>query len=436
MTGVRRRRGDAGRSLRRARPVRLSYVHQFFITPYAVGGTWPYEQARRLADEPWCSVRVVSGADGLVNEHGRRLERDECWRGMWFDSIDVPYHNSMSMRRRLISFVHFAASSVSRLLRTRSDLYFVSSPPLSVTVPVVVHATVTRTPFVLEVRDLWPKAPIELGILTNPLLIRAALAYERLLYRRAAAIVTVAPSLQQHIAEVAQRDDVVVVPNAADLELRDASRSRAEVWTAEAELNGVPPDAIASGDSIVTYVGALSLVQGVAWLPGFAEALFRRAPSVKLVVVGEGSLREQVVRELDERGVLGRNTFVLRPVAKVRVGTLLTASDAALALAPPEGASADAANKFFDYAAAGVPILSTDTGRQQELIRDFGAGMTLSQDSVVAADQIARLLDDPDRLASYRQGSVALGTAFSRDNAYEELHDAVRGVALGLEGRY
>jgi glycosyltransferase involved in cell wall biosynthesis len=411
------------------RQLHLTYVHQLFVTPYAVGGTRPYQQARRLAAETWCLVRVISGAEGLVDERGQRLRRGQLWLGMHFDPIDVPYANEMPLWRRLVSFAHFAASSVIRLVRARTDVYFVSSPPLSVTLPVLVWAAIARRPFVLEVRDLWPKAPIELGILTNRVLIRMALAYERWLYRRAAGIVTVAPSLADHIVAVSGRDDVVTVPNAADLEMRSPSPPRAEVWLREARRNGLDEAAIGANDRVVIYVGTLSRVQGVAWLPGFARALSQRDPRVKLVIVGSGSSREQVLEELRRAGLLGRTSFVLGPVVKHEVGALLSASDVALALAPPEGASADSANKFFDYAAAGVPIVSTDTGRQRELLAEFGAGLTLGVDPEAAADTLLALLADPDRLAALGRGSAALGDAYSRDRAYVPLRHLVADVA-------
>lgn len=405
--------------------LRLTYVHQLFVTPYAVGGTRPYQQARRLGAESWCSVRVVSGAEGLVDERGRRLRRGQLWQGMRFDPIDVPYANEMPIWRRLVSFLHFAASSVVRLALARTDIYYVSSPPLTVTIPVLVLAAIARRPFVLEVRDLWPKVPIELGILTNRVLIRMALAYEKWLYRRAAGIVTVAPSLARHIAAVSGRDDVVVVPNAADLEMRSSTLPRAEVWQRETQRNGLGEHAIDAEDRVVIYVGTLSRVQGVAWLPGFAQALSKRDPRVKLVIVGGGSALEHVLDELRQARLLGRNSFVLGPVVKHEVGVLLSASDVALALAPPEGASADSANKFFDYAAGGVPIVSTDTGRQRELLAEFGAGLTLEADPEAAADTLLALLDDPDRLAALRRGSAALADAYSRDRAYVPLRDLI-----------
>jgi glycosyltransferase involved in cell wall biosynthesis len=417
----------------RGAKVRLTYVHQLFVTPQAIGGTRPYEQARRLANEPWCSVRVVCASSGLLDEEGLAIRRGQKWRGMHFDPIHVRYDNRMSMPRRILAFAKFAALASPRILRARTDMYYVSSPPLSATLPVAIHAMSMRRPYILEIRDLWPKAPIELGVLTNPLLIRAALWYERQLYKHAAAIVTTAPSMRKHVEEISGRRDVRVVPNASDLEMRDGVPSRSEVWRELVRSNGLQPGSITPESRILTYVGTLSRVQGVEWLPHLAKALWEVDRSVKLVVVGEGSLRDRLVEELKYCGLLGRNTFILDPVAKNRVGALLNASDLAIALAAPDGALADSANKFYDYAAAGIPIVSTADGLQQSLLSDFAAGRTISRQAADAATQISVLLKDPAQLRAMSDGSKRLGDSYSRDRAYTTLRSTVREVALTIE---
>jgi colanic acid biosynthesis glycosyl transferase WcaI len=77
----------------------------------------------------------------------------------------------------------------------RDARVFVMSPPLAITVGVVLRAVFgVGGGYVLNLHDLYPRAAIELGVLRNPFLIWVLKGYERLLYHRAAVILAAAPS--------------------------------------------------------------------------------------------------------------------------------------------------------------------------------------------------------------------------------------------------
>ena len=81
---------------------------------------------------------------------------------------------------RIISFFKFAFASswaVTRL--ARPDVIFATSPPLTIGIPALVASKYHKAPMVFEVRDLWPEAPVQLGALRNPLVIRLARWLER-----------------------------------------------------------------------------------------------------------------------------------------------------------------------------------------------------------------------------------------------------------------
>ena len=71
--------------------------------------------------------------------------------------------------RRIAGFGGFAAAATAAAVRLpRPDVVFATSPALTVAVPGLAAARRHRAPLVFEVRDLWPRAPIEMGALRNP----------------------------------------------------------------------------------------------------------------------------------------------------------------------------------------------------------------------------------------------------------------------------
>ena len=127
----------------------------------------------------------------------------------------------VSYRGRLAGFVRFALAA-TRAARgvERPDVIYATSPPLTMALPAIAASRRHGAPFVFEVRDLWPEAPIQMGALTNPAGVRAARALERFVYRRAAHVVALSPGMREGVIAAGKPpDQVSLIPNASDLEL-------------------------------------------------------------------------------------------------------------------------------------------------------------------------------------------------------------------------
>jgi len=148
----------------------------------------------------------------------------------------------------------------------RHDVVFATSTPLTVGIPGWMAATVTRTPFVFEVRDLWPEAAIQMGVISrNGIVGRTAKALERFLYRRAKHVVALSPGMVAGVvAEGIPPERVHMVPNSADLDLFYPS----EKDTQFLHTLGVP-----EGAFVVGYAGAIGPSNAVeAHVPSAAES--------------------------------------------------------------------------------------------------------------------------------------------------------------------
>ncbi|NEQ27020.1 MAG: glycosyltransferase family 4 protein, partial [Microcoleus sp. SIO2G3] len=75
------------------------------------------------------------------------------------------------------------------------------------------------TPYIFEVRDLWPEMPIAVKAIRSPLAIFLARQLERLAYRNASGIVALSPGMKEGIVKQGiPPEKVVVIPNACDNE--------------------------------------------------------------------------------------------------------------------------------------------------------------------------------------------------------------------------
>src|SRR3954464_3515483 len=145
--------------------MRIVYIHQYYCNPGMAGGIRSYEQARRLVARGHTVHGITTDIAPGKRQLGWRETDDDGITVHWFS---VPYSNEMSYARRIRAFAEFMIVAAVKAARLDADLVFATSTPLTVAVPGVIAARLRRTPFVFEVRDLWPEVPIKMGALRNP----------------------------------------------------------------------------------------------------------------------------------------------------------------------------------------------------------------------------------------------------------------------------
>src|SRR5690606_139547 len=99
------------------------------------------------------------------------------------------------------------------------DVVVATSPHILAAAAGAAVAKRRRRPFVLDVRDLWPRSIWELGVLERDSWpVRALEGVERRLYRAADRIVVVTEPFREHVASIDGRPDrIEVITNGVDL---------------------------------------------------------------------------------------------------------------------------------------------------------------------------------------------------------------------------
>ena len=197
--------------------MRITYIHQYFVTRSMSGGTRSYEQARRLVERGH-DVQVITTTTGAAASSLRWLTTLED--GIRVHWLPVPYSNKMSYGRRIWAFLQFAILASIKATQLGGEVILATSTPLTVAVPGIIAARLRRARFVFEIRDLWPELPVEVGALRNPITIRLAFALARAAYRNADQVIALSQDMADGVAShgypVAR---ISVVPNASDLDL-------------------------------------------------------------------------------------------------------------------------------------------------------------------------------------------------------------------------
>lgn len=400
--------------------MKVLYFHQHFSTPRGAAGTRSYEMARRLLARGH-QVTVVCGSycpgnTGLTGPYVRGCRRGVV-DGIEVVEFDIAYSNRDNFLRRALKFLMFAFRSITLVFRERYDLVFATSTPLTAGIPGVFARWLRRKAFVFEVRDLWPELPREMGVIRNPLVLFAMSLLEWMCYHSAHRLIGLAPGIVEGIIRRGVPPErVALIPNGCDLHI---FATVPRPWR-PAE---VPNDAL-----MAVYAGTHGIANGLNAVLDAASELKRRGrDDIRLVLVGEGMLKPSLQARAEREKL--DNVIFLDPVEKMRLAGLLAGADLGMQILAniPAFYNGTSPNKFFDYIAAGLPVLINYPGWVADLVAEADCGFVVPPDDPGAfADALEQAADD--RAALKRKGANARKLAeerFSRDTLAQEFEQVL-----------
>ena len=363
-------------------------IHQAFASLDEPGGTRHHELARYLAAHGHRVTVITSPVSYLTGTSpaasGRRGSDLYEEQGVTIQRVYTYAALHRSFFHRVISFFGFMLSSLWAGLRVQGvDLVWGTSPPIFQGMTAWLLARWKRVPFLFEVRDLWPAFAVAVGVLRQPVLIRASEWLERFLYRHADRLVVNSPGFIEHVKRRGGRR-VELVPNGADTAMFDPSLDGAD-FRRQHDLEG---------KFVALYAGAHGMSNDLDVLLEAAERLQDR-PEIRIVLLGDGKEKPALQARAAEKGL--QNVLFIPPIPKTSMPHALAAADACIAILKPiELYQTVYPNKVFDYMAAGRPVILAIDGVIRQVVETAGAGIAVPPgDPESMRRAICRLADNP-----------------------------------------
>ena len=404
-------------------------VNQYAVTPDLPGGTRHYDLGVELAKRGF-TVRVFASDTNLAVRRRTKLQSGQRYMVENRDGVEFVWVRSAEYDRndwrRVWNMLSFAVGFLtigSRLSRaSRPQVVIGSSPHPFAALSARFLAARMGARFILEIRDLWPQALVDMGGIaeTHPA-IRLMRVLERYLYRSAHTIIALTPGSLQYLRKHGIAEErTALIPNGVHLGNfrpilpRGAARAKYLMHGFTIVYTGAHGPA----NSLHTVLEAAKLLDG---------------ESVEFLLVGDGPSKEALMRRATETGA--RNVSFLNPVAKDEIPTLLSAADAGLITLKNARAFeyAVSPNKLFDYMGAGLPVICCIPGEMGRLVSEAGAGITCPPESPEAlAEAVRQLLEAPqaerERMGS--NGTEFVTRKFNREVLAEALAHIVAGDHL------
>jgi glycosyltransferase involved in cell wall biosynthesis len=303
----------------------------------------------------------------------------------------------------------------------RPDVVLATHTPLPIGLAGIKLKRHFRVPFLFEVRDLWPEALTDAGLLNNPLVVWWLRRLARKIYRHADHIVALSPGMKAGILSYGIAEhDVTVIPNASDLDLFRPEQD-GSAWRHHLNL----------GDRFAAvYFGAMGATNGLDYVVKAARALAERGrDNIVMVLIGEGGQRPMLRDQVTGLGL--QNVLFQDAMPRADVAQAVAGAQACLTIFKPSKTNAWSPNKLFDSLAAGRPVLINVPGWLGDMVTNNQAGLCLdAYDPTALADGLVRLADDPT--LCQRMGTNAR-TLAEREFDRAKLAARLEAVLLGLK---
>ncbi len=268
------------------------------------------------------------------------------------------------------------------LIAERADLYFGFN--IDTLLPVYRAAQIAGAPFMFDCQEIHAEMPHHQSEMERA----AILAIQRQCLPRSALVLAASPQAAAYIERSFSINGVLPLLNAAP-------------------LTDLPPCQPVGDFSLYWRNSTVDL--GRRGLDDILKAMPLLPPGVNLYLQGRPSITgeprvRQAIREL---GVADRVT-ILPPYRMDEAVKTAIPYTVGLSLESPSSINLNltSSNKFFDYAMAGLAIVSTQTEGMRHLVDDNALGLIYeSGDAAALARQVMRLYEDRELLARMRRNA-------------------------------
>lgn len=333
------------------------------LTPDMSGGTRHYDFAIELIKRGHC-VTIIASSFHYSRYKEMKIYKEKDFLKENIDGIDFiwiktpPYlGNGFARVKNMLSYTYKTLKLIPKLNLNKPDIIIGSSVHLFAVYGAYKLSRKFNTPFVMEVRDLWPQTLIDMGISKwHPFILLLGFL-ERYLYKRADKIISNLPFAYDYIGKYVSKDKFEWISNGVDL-------SNIKYIPKEKEKN-----------LTITYTGSFGVANNLFVLLEVAK-LLKKNKNIYFRIIGSGVERKKIELFVQENDL--SNVSIENPVPKNKVSSILQNSDVLFLslIDSPLYRFGISLNKLYDYMASGRVIIFAGNSKNNP-IKEAKAGYSI-----------------------------------------------------------
>jgi colanic acid biosynthesis glycosyl transferase WcaI len=309
--------------------------------------------------------------------------------------------------KRSIDFISFMFSSFFfGMFVKRVDVVVGTSPQFFTVISAWALAKIKRSPFVFELRDIWPASIEAVGAVKSNWVIKVFENIELFLYKQAELIISVTHSFKNELIQRGiDHRKIKVVLNGVDLEKYKPVKEKDRELVKNYGLNN---------KFVVGYVGTHGMAHALESVLDAAE-LSKNNNKVKFLFVGGGADRHRLEVLVEKRKLTNVIMMPLQP--KDKMPSILSLLDISLVhLKNTPLFKTVIPSKIFESMAMGLPIIiSIPEGEATKMIENLETGVVVpAEDSEELSNKINELSIDTNLINILSSNSIIAAKQFSR----------------------
>lgn len=374
--------------------MKVLILHQHFKTPQVGGAIRSYYLAKALLEN---GIAVT-----VITTHNDSQYKREDLEGIQIHYLPIPYSNGFGFGARVASFLKYIIAVVRRKeLYKGADICYAISTPLTIGIAAIFIKWREGIPFIFEVGDLWPEAPIQMGFIKNPFLKWILYKLEETIYARSKAVVALSVSIQETIQKKNIQKKVYLIPNMSDTSF----------FVPEEKDIAIEKKFKVEGKFVVSYLGAFGVANGLDYFLDCARACQKTDLPIHFILCGDGAMLPNL-KHSAKRLQLSNLSFV--PFQnRTGIKEILNVTDAAfICYKSVPILETGSPNKYFDGLAAGKLIVVNFSGWIRKEIEKQPCGIYV--DTLHPTEFVKRILpfiENKEELHHYKRQARGLAEA-------------------------
>lgn len=300
------------------------------------------------------------GDYGVLLPHHCREENIEVWR------LPIVMAANHQLWLRLLGFASFMLTSfLAGLISKRPDVMLVSLPSIFIWPSCLLVAKLKGIPTILLLRDVEPDISLRIRKKESTWWGKLSIKCWNWLYSAADEIVLVHNSqLESLPSKLISSHRPHIIDHGVDISRFEAVKTFSDV-----QLPKRNPD-----DLIFLYTGTFGVAQDLVTFIKMLNNHAVNALPISFLLVGDGEQKPEIEALIRNNSV--DNVFLLDPVAREEIPKLLLNADILLMSYCDSEKSIPGmiGSKFYEYCAAGKPIIVHGDGMATSIVSDIGNG--------------------------------------------------------------
>jgi glycosyltransferase involved in cell wall biosynthesis len=322
--------------------------------------------------------------------------------------------------KRMLDFLSFGVTAFLHGLFIKTDLIVATSPQLFTALAGHFLSVFKRTPWVMEVRDLWPESIKAVGVMQEEDWKYQFLKWmEYKLYTSAAKIVVVTDTFKQYITQMGiDKQKIAIVKNGIDLsnvpQQSDLAKSR------------LLPDL--ADKFVVGYIGTHGMAHELTFILDCAKDS-RIDKRIHFLFIGDGARKKSLLIQRKRDNL--QNVTMLDSVPKSEIYHYISLLDVSLInLKKSDTFKTVIPSKIFENAAMQKPILLGVEGEAKAIIEQYEAGLAFEPENKEDfITQLSRLYNDTALYRNCQEGGLQLATDFDRIQLAQNMLTHLQSIA-------